>query len=116
MTDKTKNIVEINKELKILREENAQLKLMLKEKLEVENQRKVTPEEAICVTQIRFIYETSQDRELTLEEVKKLDLFVKNLKMIRGEIIELPKKNKVDGLSSTKLIEIASIVNDESSK
>lgn len=45
----------------------------------------LTPEETICIQQISFIEEQSMKRALTLEEVKRLDLLVKNLKLIREE-------------------------------
>ncbi len=45
----------------------------------------ITPEETICVQQISRLETLSNERQLTLEEVKKLDLLVKNLKLVREE-------------------------------
>lgn len=56
----------------------------------------VSPEEQICVKQIDSLNRISNDRDLTLEEVKKLDFLVKNLKLIRKEannIVEMTAKD-----------------------
>lgn len=48
-------------------------------------------EELICVEQIKILKERSKTRELDINDVKKLDLLIKNLRLIRssskGEII-----------------------------
>jgi hypothetical protein len=44
---------------------------------------RLTPEELICIEQINILHNRSSQRELTLEEVKRLDLLVKNLRLIR---------------------------------
>lgn len=43
----------------------------------------IMPEELICIEQIKILKDRSFQRELTLEEIKKLDLLVKNLRLIR---------------------------------
>lgn len=43
----------------------------------------VTPEEMICMEQIKILHERSTQRELTLDDVKRLDILVKNLRLIR---------------------------------
>ena len=53
---------------------------------------KVTPEEQICVKQIDSLNRISNERDLTLEEVKKLDFLVKNLKMY---ILDMNRTNKL---------------------
>ena len=46
------------------------------------------PEEIICIEQIAKLKERSNGRELSLEEVKRLDLLIKNLRLIKGESTE----------------------------
>lgn len=48
----------------------------------------VTPEELICVEQIDILRSKSANRELSLDECKRLDLLVKNLRLIRNESID----------------------------
>lgn len=45
----------------------------------------LTPEEQICELQIQSLLRTSQVRDLTLEETKKLDLLIKNKRLYSGQ-------------------------------
>ncbi len=42
-------------------------------------------EEAICVEQLRILKEKSMTRELDINEVKKLDLLIKNLRLLQSQ-------------------------------
>jgi esterase/lipase len=42
-------------------------------------------EELICIEQIRILKDRSRSKELDINDVKKLDLLIKNLKLIRSE-------------------------------
>jgi virulence-associated protein VapD len=42
-------------------------------------------EELICVEQIQILKERSRTRELDINDVKKLDILIKNLKLLRSE-------------------------------
>lgn len=44
---------------------------------------KVSPEEMICVEQIEVLKAKSSERELSTDEVKRLDLLIKNIKILR---------------------------------
>lgn len=48
----------------------------------------ITPEELVCIEQIKILQNRSAQRELSLEEVKKLDLLIKNLRLIREQSTE----------------------------
>lgn len=110
--DDTKNVIDLGKEFqanlpsiefidklkdenRILKQKVQQLEKMLMstgESLTL----KVSPEEQICIKQIDSLNRISNDRDLTLEEVKKLDFLVKNLKLIRKEansIVEMSAKD-----------------------
>lgn len=107
-----KNIIDLNKDFQanlpsiefidklkseniVLRQKVQQLEEMLmssRESLSLN----VSPEEQICVKQIDSLNRISNDRDLTLEEIKKLDFLVKNLKLIRKEansIVEMTAKD-----------------------
>lgn len=71
----------------------------------------LTPEECLLEHQIKLLQEKGLSRELTLEETKKLDLFIKNKRLakeqstvISGEVkkIEKPDKYKLLELASSK--------------
>lgn len=66
----------------------------------------IKPEEAICLKQISILNEKSQERELTLEEAKKLEIYVKTLKSLQQET---PKndENELRDVSEADLVAIA---------
>lgn len=65
----------------------------------------LAPEEVICLQQIAFLEEQSMKRALTLDEVKRLDLLVKNLNVIRETAI-LEANKAVDQLKEADLVAI----------
>lgn len=100
----------VSKELEELKLENKRLHELLKEKVVGENQRSFSDEETICVVQIRLLRHIAEMRPMTLEEARVLDIFVKNLTLIRGDIVEIPKEKKSKKMSNVKLLELASKV------
>ncbi|MDW8347318.1 MAG: hypothetical protein RML94_10205 [Bacteroidia bacterium] len=94
--------------LEIVLKENAALKERIKCLEEIiSNTHRISSEELICMEQIEQLKFASSKRELTLEEVKKLDLLVKNLRLIREQstqVIDLT----TEGVSEDELIRIAS--------
>lgn len=105
-----KTITMLQEKLSLLEHENKHLKEMLVHNPIVKNpiRIEITPEETIITEQIEFLRQASYQRVLTIEEVKKLDLLVKNLKLIKSEpttiIGEKPKGN----VTEAQLVEIAS--------
>jgi len=91
-------------QLSKLTEENQHLKNLLREK--VGTTQPLSDEESICVVQIKILREMASVRELTLEEVKKLDLLVKNLRIVRGSVIVQEKEDKTKTWSTEKLLEL----------
>lgn len=94
----------LNNEIQNLKTKNAHL-----EKLLVQSSNLVSPlppEEIICIQQISYLEEQSMKRQLTLEEVKRLDLLVKNLKLIREESTVVINKPS-DQLKEADLVAIA---------
>lgn len=98
-----------------LETENAMLKekiAMLEKSLSEQSASKilgldVAPEELICLEQIKLIENTSRSRELTLDEVKKLDLLIKNLRLIKNQSTENLNPSYRD-VSEAELVAIAS--------
>jgi len=93
-----------------LRDENEQLKAKLSE---LQSNRlpilggKIPTEELICVEQIEILRSKSLGRELTLEETKKLDLFVKNLRLAREQATQVIDTMDYQSLSQEELENIA---------
>lgn len=70
----------------------------------------ITPAEALIERQVFMIQSYGLEKELTLEEVKKLDLLLKNLKILKDQnttIQNSPAKYENKHLSSAQLIQIA---------
>lgn len=69
----------------------------------------LSDEELIADIQLRKIREAAKNRDLTLDEIKKFDLLVKNKRLAKGDatVIET-KKNQFDHLNKKEIIQIAS--------
>lgn len=97
----------LTKEVVLLKERNAHLESLLTKSIPVINTNvvKLTDEEMICLEQIEKLKLISQNRELSLDEVKKLDLLHKNLKMTRQSSQDTLPVKKTD-VTTQKLLEI----------
>lgn len=67
-----------------------------------------TPEELVCIEQIEVLRNRSAQRELSLEEVKKLDLLIKNLRLIKEQSTENVATAGWRDVSEDALVAIAS--------
>ena len=54
----------------------------------------MTDQEAICVLELSKLHLSSQQRELTLEETRKVETYVKTLYMIRNDQVKAPPVTK----------------------
>lgn len=99
-------IVALRAEIEKLRNEVVKYKILLNEIDSDANPDMVTDEESICVEQIRKLKESSGKRQLSTDEVKRLDLLHKNLKMSRGEGTRVGAKNQAGKMTPKQLAEI----------
>lgn len=76
---------------------------------------KVTPEELICIEQIDVLKNRSSQRELNLEEVKRLDLLVKNLRLLRNESTEVIDATGYGVVQEEDLVAIATTIKPDQS-
>lgn len=69
----------------------------------------ISDEEAICDLQIKKLKEATHFREMTLDEVKRLDLLIKNKRLAQGNATTIEQKPKglPQGLSNQELLTIA---------
>jgi hypothetical protein len=88
-----------------LKEKNQHLEKMLQ--TQMQNAMRLSPEEMICLEQIDRLKSKSKDRELTLEEAKKLDILVRNLKLIREESTIVVSHSDPSGIKESELVAIA---------
>jgi hypothetical protein len=91
-------------------EEIAHLKQILSKSIPVEGEViKIDPsdEEIIAEIQLRKIREISRTRDLTLDEVKRFDLLVKNKRLAKGDATVIETNKLPTNLSKNDLIKIA---------
>jgi len=69
----------------------------------------IPDEESICLVQLALLNNMSMQRELTLEEVKKVEIFTKTLNLVRSKAPQ-EKEQKMDNLSNEQLIELMKTV------
>jgi hypothetical protein len=67
----------------------------------------MTIEELICLEQIDLLKMKSKDRELSLDETKRLDIFIKNLRLIRNESTEVINTTNYSTVNEVELVAIA---------
>lgn len=113
-------MLDLQQKIKVLEEENLHLKELLVTNvpsLNIPLPIIITPEEYLIDEQISILEERGRQKglELTLEEIKKLDLLLKNKKMIKDgkEIVPTTSKPVKGKLSTKDLALIASSVKDE---
>lgn len=73
----------------------------------------VSPEEMICVEQIEVLKSKSATRELQLDEVKRLDLLVKNLRLIREQSTQVIESTNHSHIKEMDLVAIATQADPE---
>lgn len=99
--------IALRNEIEKLTNEVIKYKILLNEIDSEANPDIVSDEEAICVEQIRKLKENSSKRQLSTDEVKKLDILHKNLKLARGQGTRVGAKNQAGAMSAEQLSEIA---------
>ena len=89
-----KTIIKLTKQIARLQEDNEILKQKLNampSTVNIENPKGITDEEAICVMEIHKLRAKSLNDELTMEECRKLETYVKTLATVRNQ----PKKSEI---------------------
>lgn len=69
----------------------------------------VSAEQAICEMQIEMLKKTAMDRQLTLEETKRLDLLIKNLHISKQVKPSIEAEFSSGLISEAELIKLASV-------
>lgn len=106
-SEKDFEIAALRNEIEKLKNEVTKYRILLNEIDEEANPDLVTDAESICVMEIRKLKVSSDKRELSTDEVKKLDLLHKNLKLARGENVRVGSRSKAGKMSASDLAKIA---------
>ena len=105
--EKDFEIITLRNEIEKLKNEVLKYKILLNEIDSEANPDIVSDEEVICIEQIRKLRENSGKRQLTTDEVKKLDILHKNLKLARGQGTRVGSKNQAGKMTAEQLANIA---------
>ena len=105
--EKDFEIISLRNEIEKLTNEVVKYKILLNEIDSEANPDIISDEEAICVEQIRKLKESSGKRQLSTDEVKKLDILHKNLKLARGQGTRVGAKNQAGKMTASQLAAIA---------
>lgn len=70
-----------------------------------DSQFNTTDEETICIIQMAMLKNMAMTRELTMEECKKSEIYLKMLQSIRGKVI-IKEEEKMDKLSNEDLLKL----------
>lgn len=109
-------IVSQTKEINVLRKQKEQIEKEF-EKLTMDyvqlkalnpsssGQFEVSDEETICIVQIAILKNLAMQRELTLEECKKVEIYCKVLKELRGKKVD-KEEPKMEALTNEQLMEM----------
>lgn len=104
-------VEKLKKRISELELELAKARSVLEENDLAEEVSSISNEEAICVNEIAKLKLASDNGILTFDDVKILDILVKNLLAIRGKPIVEQKGNKKKGAKS--VAELLSIVGEK---
>ena len=105
----SKKIHELESKLEKLEERllESERKEAVSSALNVEQPEGQSDTETACIIQIAMLKGLAMNRELTLEEVKKLEIFAKTLQMMRGKInTEDKKKEQPSKISTADLLRL----------
>lgn len=110
LSKKTKKELEKEKDSVIfsLKQENVLLKQRIAQlETSMQKQSTITPEELICIEQIAIVKSKSSNRELSLDEVKRLDILIKNLRLIQDQSTEAIDHKDYRNVKEVDLVAIA---------
>jgi regulator of replication initiation timing len=101
INDLRKKLEEMSRSLETLTIENTKLKALAPSG-SIETS--IADEESICLVQLALINNMSMQRELTLEETKKVEIYTKTLLLVRGRKPEKEDEGSIGNLSNEDLL------------
>jgi hypothetical protein len=109
ITEQTKKIFELESKTDHLssRLAESETKLLASSSLNID-QEENSDAETVCVVQIAMLKSLAMNRELTLEETKKVEILVKTLYLIKGRTSNKDTKQFGANLTTEQLLSLAS--------
>jgi hypothetical protein len=112
-------IIELNKQINKLKEENEHLQRLLETGVAKQSAGDLSPfvlspEEEICLTQLRILNDISKRSSLTLEECRKVEIYSKVLNSLRNAPKEIKGEHK--SVDTKELLKLAESIGNESEK
>jgi len=112
----SKKITELERKTEILETKlaDAEKRVAVSSALSIDQPEGISDTETTCVIQIAMLKGLAMNRELTLEETKKLEIFAKTLQMLKGKIPTESDKKKESGsrLTTEQLMALAGSLTD----
>jgi cell division septum initiation protein DivIVA len=105
----TRRIGDLEKQNKELREQAASPTIMGDEYSTVpldSSGKPVSDEESICITQLRILKNKALAEELTLEETKKAEIYVKTMQILHGGNGKAKDKKPTESFSNGNLLDM----------
>jgi hypothetical protein len=102
-----KLVEKLCKQIENLKEKNKHLEEIMKSLTKNNVVMDISAEELICIEQIEILKNRSSQRELSTDEVKRLDLLIKNLKLLRQESTVIMSSKSYRTLPDEDLLAIA---------
>lgn len=113
----SKKITELERKTEVLEVKlaEAEKKIAVSSSLSIEQPEGQSDTETVCVVQIAMLKGLAMNKELTLEETKKLEVFAKTLQMIRGKPTGESDKKKDSGtkLTTEQLLALAGSLTEQ---
>lgn len=110
----SKKITELERKVESLESKlaEAEQKAAVNSVLNLEQPEGQSDTETTCMVQIAMLKGLAMNRELTLEETKKLEIFAKTLQLMKGKITEDKKEKSSPKLTTEQLLALASSMTD----
>jgi hypothetical protein len=113
----SKKITELERKTEVLETKlaDAEKRAAVSSSLSIEQPEGQSDTETVCVIQIAMLKGLAMNKELTLEETKKLEVFAKTLQMIRGKPTSDSDKKRDVGtkLTTEQLLALASSLTEQ---
>ena len=112
--EKAFELAALRGEIERLKKENTKYKILLAELDSNANPEGICDVEVTCVLEIQRLRQMASEHELSTDDIKKLDLLHKNLKLARGEDLRVNWEGHAKKMSDTELEKIAKTQNGNS--
>jgi len=100
-------VLSLKNKISDLEHENEKLRKHIQDLSSLENKEEqvaISDAEALCMKQLQLLKDRALVQELTLEECKKAEIYIKSLNLVKS--VPKKKKSDIEAMSSSKLLAI----------